>query len=81
MRMKTDLKRYTCTILNRGIKLWVRGYADTVYPLTYTFEECVEHFCDVMDWELNLATQEQGCPTNLVTGIISFQRPRYHDED
>lgn len=75
--MKTDLLRYKCEIVRSKVNLMVRGYLVGRYPLSYTFEECVEEFCDRVGWDFNMATQEQQNPIDHVIGIISFRRPDY----
>lgn len=77
MKWKTDIVKYTCEIIRGKVNLMIGDYHVGRHPLSYTFEECIEEFCEKVGWDFNIATQEQRYPTNRVTGHISFQRPHY----
>ena len=75
--MKYSIVRYICETIRDKNNLMISGYHVGRYPLSYTFEECIEEFCDKVGWDFIRATQEYQFPSNRVIGCISFQRPKY----
>lgn len=73
--MKTDIRRYICEIIGGKVYLTISGYRVGRYPLSYTFQECIEEFCDKVGWNFNMSTQERF--SSWVTGHITFQRFDY----
>ena len=48
----TSRCRFTVERSLLGKVLSIDGYKLSLYPLTYTILDCLEHFCDGVGWEL-----------------------------
>lgn len=58
---------YRCRALDSKIRLYIERYTVGEYPITYTLQECLEEFCESVDWRL------------LRCYGFRFEQPSYED--